>query len=161
MQEVDYWEGGLRATGGAIVPKNRYWYLLDFKWNGNKWKYRSKNSMPGDLDICSVDGQGRVPLRRYEPNHAEETLGVFLAMNGNNKEEIKKLWAKSIEFAECIHTGQLTCFDAWYALTSTVMKTLEYPIATTTINKDEWSTRPLCLLLWWRLSRRGNAIFST
>jgi hypothetical protein len=82
-------------------------------------------------------------------------------MNGNNKEEIKKLWAKSIEFAECIHTGQLTCFDAWYALTSTVMKTLEYPIATTTINKDEWSTRPLCLLLWWRLSRRGNAIFST
>lgn len=92
MQEVvDHWEGGLRATGGAIVPSKSYWYLLDYEWTGHKWKYRKKADMPGKIDICSIDGQSQVPLQRFEPDHAKETLGVFLAMNGNNKEEIKKL----------------------------------------------------------------------
>jgi hypothetical protein len=31
MQNViDHWEEGLRATGGAIVPKKSYWYLIDW-----------------------------------------------------------------------------------------------------------------------------------
>ena len=29
---VTDWEGGIRATGGAIVPKKTHWYLVDFKW---------------------------------------------------------------------------------------------------------------------------------
>jgi hypothetical protein len=29
QQALDLWEGGIRATGGAIVPEN--WYLIDFK----------------------------------------------------------------------------------------------------------------------------------
>jgi hypothetical protein len=141
MQEVvDHWEGGLRATGGAIVPSKSYWYLLDYKWTGHKWKYRKKADMSGKIDIRSINGQSQVPLQRFEPDHAKETLGVFLAMNGNNKEEIKKLRAKSVEFSECIRTGRLTRFDAWYALTSTVMKTLEYLMAATTIKEKEWNS---------------------
>jgi hypothetical protein len=27
---VDEWEGGLRATGGALDPKKSHWYLIDF-----------------------------------------------------------------------------------------------------------------------------------
>ena len=30
---VDRWEGGLRATGGALVPSKSYWYMIDFKWS--------------------------------------------------------------------------------------------------------------------------------
>jgi hypothetical protein len=45
MQKVvDHWEGGLRATGGAIVAERSYWYLIDFEWRGNKWKYKKKRS---------------------------------------------------------------------------------------------------------------------
>jgi hypothetical protein len=27
---LDQWEGGLKATGGALVPEKSYWYLIDF-----------------------------------------------------------------------------------------------------------------------------------
>jgi hypothetical protein len=27
---VDHWEGGLRATGGVLVPSKSHWYLVDF-----------------------------------------------------------------------------------------------------------------------------------
>jgi hypothetical protein len=49
MQEVlDRWGGTLRATGGALIPKKSYWYAIDFLWDGNSWKYRNKEEMPGD-----------------------------------------------------------------------------------------------------------------
>jgi hypothetical protein len=99
QQLVNHWEGGLRATGGAIVAKKSYWYLIDFEWKGNKWRYQTKKKMLGELDIRSTDGQNRITLRQFEPSHAEEMLGVFLAMDGNNKAEIGKLLGKSKEFA--------------------------------------------------------------
>ena len=34
MQEaIDRWEGGLKATGGAIVPRKSWVYALDFKFD--------------------------------------------------------------------------------------------------------------------------------
>jgi hypothetical protein len=33
------WEGGLKATGGALGPENSYWYLVSFTWSGGKWSY--------------------------------------------------------------------------------------------------------------------------
>ena len=30
---LDLWEGGLQATGGALVPDNSHWYFVLFRWN--------------------------------------------------------------------------------------------------------------------------------
>jgi hypothetical protein len=81
MQEVvDHWEGGLKATGGALVPAKSYWYLIDFIWDGKKWTYATKEDVPGDISIRTVDGASRVDLTRHEVDHAEETLGVYLLL---------------------------------------------------------------------------------
>ena len=33
MQEaINHWEGGLKATGGALNPTISLWYTIDFKW---------------------------------------------------------------------------------------------------------------------------------
>ena len=61
---VDHWEGGVRATGGALVPTKSWWYLIDFVWEDNKWRYSSKEDIPGDITIRDVDGQSRVTLER-------------------------------------------------------------------------------------------------
>ena len=99
---VDHWEGGLRATGGALVPSKSYWYLIDHIWTGEKWRYATQEDIPGDITIRDIDGRSRVTLRRFEVDHAEETLGVYLAMDGTNKAEVQKLREKSEEFAECV-----------------------------------------------------------
>jgi hypothetical protein len=137
QSSVDRWEGGLRATGGALVPAKSHWYLIDFKWTGKLWKYRSIEEMPGELSILDTTGQ-RVTLNRHEPKVATETLGVWQAMDGNNKEQIAQLKKKTEDFAECMRTGYLSRNDAWYAINTTIMKTLEYPMTATTIGEKEW-----------------------
>ncbi len=138
MQEVlDRWGGVLRATGGALVPSKSYWYVIDFIWTGSKWAYRSMTDMPGDILITGVDGQ-RVVLTRHDPDVGLETLGVMQAMDGNNREEVRHLRKKADAFAESMRTGYLSKNDAWYALTATIMKTMEYPMAAITLTEKNW-----------------------
>jgi hypothetical protein len=47
QQAIDHWEGGLKATGGALVPEKSNWYLIDFVWKGEKWRYATKEDIPG------------------------------------------------------------------------------------------------------------------
>jgi hypothetical protein len=142
---VDRWEGGLRATGGALVPSKSHWYLIDFKWTGTLWKYRNIEEMPGELSILDTTAQ-RVTLDRHEPQVATETLGVWQAMDGNNQVQIAKLRKKTELFAECMRTGFLSKNDAWYAINTTIMKTLEYPMMATTISEYEWGQIMIPLL---------------
>jgi hypothetical protein len=38
MQKVvDTWEGGLRASGGALVRAKSYWFLMPFIFENNRW----------------------------------------------------------------------------------------------------------------------------
>jgi hypothetical protein len=60
-------------------------------------------------------------------------------MDGNNKAEVLHLRKKADDFAESMRTGYLSKNDAWYALTATIMKTLEYPMAAVTLNEREWN----------------------
>ena len=84
MQEVvDYWEGGLRTTGGALRVDKSFWYLIDFIWRNNEWQYASSEDSPGELSVRGVSGE-REHLERVEPSEARETLGVYLSMDGNN-----------------------------------------------------------------------------
>jgi hypothetical protein len=59
-------------------------------------------------------------------------------MDGNNMEETQYLWQKAVDFADCVRTGFLSRQDATYALHRTIMKTLEYPMVTTTMDKLQW-----------------------
>jgi hypothetical protein len=34
---MDTWEGGLRATGGALDPEKSCWYLIRFCWKNGQW----------------------------------------------------------------------------------------------------------------------------
>ncbi len=75
---VDTWEGGLRASGGALVPAKSYWYLIDWVWEQGKWNYATQVDISGNLTIRDTYGSKQVILKRYNPDFAKETLGVFL-----------------------------------------------------------------------------------
>jgi hypothetical protein len=83
QQAVDHWEGGLKATVGALVPEKSFWYLIDFVWTGEKWRYAMKEDIPGGLLIKDMNNIGQAPPHRYEASKAQKTLGMFLAMDGN------------------------------------------------------------------------------
>ena len=137
MQQVlNHWEGGLRASGGALVPSKSYWYLVDFTWRNDSWHYKSIADQPGDLSIRDSDHQP-INLERLEVSEARETLGVWLAMDGNQKLEFSKLRDIAARWADKVRCGQLNAAEAWFALQQTVMKSLEYPLMATTLSRSQ------------------------
>ena len=100
QQAVDCWEGVLRASGGGLEPTKTFWYLIDHKWTGSKWEYHSTLDTPGDITIQTPDGTARTTLERVEPGEARKTLGIYIAMDGNQQQQKEYLRDKGLEFAD-------------------------------------------------------------
>ena len=96
---------------GAIVPVKTFWYLIDFSWSSGRWKYKSVDESPGSLWINDIEGI-RKEVRRCEPCDAQETLGVFLAPDGNLRKQKEKLREAAITWADCMRTGHISRDDA-------------------------------------------------
>ena len=94
QQALECWEGGIRATGGAIVPAKSHWYLMEFEWHNGKWSYAPVTNTPAELKVR--DSQGHMgPIERLTTSEARRTLGVRLAPDGNNEAEYKYLREQS------------------------------------------------------------------
>ena len=110
MQDViNTWEGGLRATGGALSHTKSYWYLLSLQWHQQRqaWQYQHTADIPGQLTIQGPGG--RLPLTRHDPDHAEETLGLWIAPNNANQcAQVRALQEKILKWSDKIRTRQLS-----------------------------------------------------
>ena len=135
---LDYWEGLLKATGGALEETKCFWYLIDFVWTGIRWRYADISETPGEITVNNKDDTDRVTLQCYEADHAEKLLGVMIAMDGNNKAQVEYLKEKGHNFADHIKAGSLSQNDVWTALLGTIMRTFAYPMPATTLTKQEW-----------------------
>lgn len=133
------WDDALYITGGAIVPEKSHWTMISLTWKNDKWIYQSKEDLPGDIMLKDPMSRIPKPIKRLKPHKAEETLGVYLAGDGNNKQQIGKLLKKSQVFAQCVKTGRISKYDMNAALRTTVLKTLQYPILATNINENNWN----------------------
>ncbi len=57
QQALDTWEGGLKATCGAIVPEKTFWHMVDFHLSPGLWKYKTAQECPGSLFVNDIHGQ--------------------------------------------------------------------------------------------------------
>ena len=80
---VDCWEGVLRASGGGLELTKTFWHLSDHKWTGNKWEYHTMTDTPGTIELRKPDSEDRETISRKEAFEASKTLGIFIAMDGN------------------------------------------------------------------------------
>ncbi|CAJ1951585.1 unnamed protein product [Cylindrotheca closterium] len=136
------WARGIRATGGAIKPKKSFWWLIDFDWDSRigTWKFRGKKVVAPDfeLQIQGLSGATK-SLRRLEPDDSERTLGVMLAPLENLKAHERQLLAKAKNCAEQLWPNLLHKYDVLPLTRSTIMKKLEYPMALTTSDAQQWA----------------------
>ncbi len=90
MQEaIDRWEGGLKMTGGAIVPEKSWVYPIAFTFDKQgRWQYKydiQTTFTVKDKDDCTQD------MNTLSLKQGKCTLGVILAPDGNNKDAVKQL----------------------------------------------------------------------
>ena len=70
--------------------------------------YKSKIDDIGEVKLLMKDKDGEVkPLTRYEPSEAQETLGVFIAMDGNWRCQKEVLKLKAATFASQLRSRHL------------------------------------------------------
>ena len=127
QRALDDWAGALGATGGELSPEKTFCYVLDYKLDEKeaKFVYRTKDDMPGEFNILDNDGI-RHPIQRFEPSEGKETLGVCLAMDGNEEAQYDHLMAKAELFASQIRGADVDHNTAFYTLQNSFMKTIEY-----------------------------------
>jgi hypothetical protein len=128
------WEKGLRATSGAIVPEKTYVYIMDFEWKGGSWSYRSCQNSPASFEVRDITGLSR-PVKKYEVWEAQETLGVYLAPDGNTQAQFQKMLQKVTHWADNMRTGRISRNEAWLALSSTIWRTICYPLSAINLTK--------------------------
>ncbi len=144
---MNIWDGGLRATGGALVPRKSFWYLLDYTWENNLWKSKSIEDLD-EIPINILDPNGiETNLQQLEVTEARETLGIYLSLNGDDSEQAAQLRKKTETFADCLRTGYIAKGDAWYCLQFSFMKTIEYPLEFCCLNQKQWEHVMAPLLL--------------
>ena len=73
--------------GGMIAPDKSKWFLIDSKWTGSDYVYRSLEETPGEIILLDRNGI-RITLERLDVSMAAESLGVWIAMDGNHEREI-------------------------------------------------------------------------
>jgi hypothetical protein len=138
MQDVvDTWEGSLRASGGTLIPTKSYWFLIQFVFECSRWRYARLEECPGSLSIRDIDGFNRVELERLDIHEARETLGVFIAMDGNQRAQTQALLKLANLWADRVRTGKFSPAEAWYSLQFCIMKSLEYPLMATSLSKKQ------------------------
>ena len=138
MQEaIDRWEGGLKSTGGAIVPNKSWVYPIDFKFDHKgQCSYKSTEEINWEFSVLDKD-ENRIQLNTVAASKGKETLGVILAPDGNTDDAFNTLLDKAKSWAAHIQSGHLTPSLVWQAANTTIMKSLQYPLPALTISREQ------------------------
>lgn len=77
----------------------------------------------------------RVPIVRYEVDHAEKTLGVLLSMDGDFTAEYYRLLKMAEKFADNIRTKKVSPTETWYTFHASFMKSEDYSMDAISLTK--------------------------
>ena len=141
---LDAWASGVGVTGGLLVPEKSHWYLVSFVPDSNG-DYHPYVPQPNECSLTLPDASGNpCPIELLSPKDARRTLGVEYAPTGTMSSQKAVLRAKSEQWANRIRQCGLPRPLVWLAFHTTILKSLEFPLATTTLTEDEctWILRP-------------------
>eukprot|EP00957_Ditylum_brightwellii_P194511 14815757-Ditylum_brightwellii.AAC.1 len=90
-----------------------------------------------DLYEGLAQATGQSSIQWLSPSVAHKILGVWLAPDGNSKQQVKKLQKKTEEWADRVRSGHIPKVDAWFYYTTTIQKSLQYPLLASTLSEEE------------------------
>ena len=142
---INTWQGGLRATGGALVPEKSWVYPIKYGWN-HKGDYHLEPLEDLNIQFTVKDSTQTIkPLQLVSPTDAKETLGVFLAPNGSHTAQIEYLRDKVTTWSDKVRTNHITSQNALLSMHTTILSSLKYPAPALSLTRKDWKyiTAPL------------------
>jgi hypothetical protein len=91
-----------------------------------------------DIKITVPNENGEpTEIRQSPPHTGEVALGILFSPTGDMSDEINYLRDKATKWAEKIRKSHLSHYEAWTALRTTIFKTIQYALPSTTLTKSE------------------------
>ena len=127
------WGESLELTGGALEPSKSDVTVVQFADDERLPKYLTVDA---SLQMRAPDGQLQA-LKSVAPTEGRMTLGVMIAADGTQTDQLEYMTKKSESWAERMRIGHLPRHVSWHALKTTILKTLGYPLASTCLSEDQ------------------------
>ena len=119
-----------------------------FPFNGEEVNGTTKRSIQQRIDrtewIPRESGANTCVL----VSQARRTLGVYFIPDDNNKDMLRVLKEKASLWLDQMRSGHLGCDESWRALVTTIMKTVEYPLLSSTFQRSELKEVTTVVLLF-------------
>src|SRR5210317_476621 len=135
------WSKSIRTTGGSINPDKSFCWFIDhqFDLRTGRWRLLSTKDLAPSCAIHIVGLTGaEQPLRRLEPTQSERTLGVMLSPEENELAQIQHLRQIAQDWVSKFRPVHLLRRDVLPVVRTTITKSLEYPMALTTLSEATW-----------------------
>jgi Reverse transcriptase (RNA-dependent DNA polymerase) len=133
---VNEWNSALQTTGGLIIGDKCMFQIIRHRWKKDKWIL--ENVLDDTVTITIPDDSGQKQnIRQSLPAKGELALGVAFSPTGDMSDEVTYLRNKSSKWGDKVLKANLTNQEAWIALSTTIMKTIEYPLAATLMTRKE------------------------
>ena len=115
--------------------------MIYFKWKNGQWSY---GAVENQHNLATKNKHDTiVPIQMKQPNESLKMLGVHLAPDGNQEEQYKYMFKKALQLGEFMKNGFVWKDEAFLALKSIALKTIEYPLPATSLSEKQ-----LRLIMW-------------
>ena len=135
------WTDLLGASGGALELSKCSYHLLSwqFSFTGAPILLNQKDSIP-PVQVRDPHSQELCTLEYLPPYTAHKTLGHHKDPAGTQKEQFRKLKAKSDENTKFLWQTKLTREEAWTYYFACYLPSIGYPLTGSYFSRDELST---------------------
>ena len=107
-----------------------------FEWDASgEWSYVDIGRLGYTLEVPTENGMEEIDV--LHPSEAKETLGVFMAPDGNSTAQLKKWGDKVKKWVDRVSLGKLPAGFTWVSYTYQLWMSLRYSLGTIPADMEE------------------------
>ena len=134
QHSIDFWNGILRVTGGALKPEKCYWYFARFEWENGEWSL--SKSIPAPIPI-KYDRGHRENIEFKGPQEATKAVGVWQNLEGTSTKQVEEYVDRIRNMHESMSQCPLPRHLMWLSFKQSTWKSIEYTLPATSFTKKE------------------------
>ena len=131
---INFWNGILRVTGGALKPEKCYWYFARFLWFEGQWELSEE--IPPPIHILADDGRA-IDIEYKLPGDATKAVGVWQDLKGSSSKQLQEMITKVRQAHRDMTHSPMPRHLNWIGLRQSIWKSIEYVLSATTFTKEE------------------------
>jgi Reverse transcriptase (RNA-dependent DNA polymerase) len=135
---AQFWEQLLYTTGGALALEKCFFVAMDWVWENDTYRPRTKIEQPLTISLFSGGNPNDITtILQKDPSDGPRNLGVMLAPDGNNTNDLTALCTKGSSVSSNIAASPLSRGEVRFAYFRMLRPSMRYALGATTFTQPE------------------------